>query len=60
MEPHAHKHQTGFDPQIDDPMVRAEQRARLREFLREYQAEHGPIDPKLRAEIRAKLDTLDA
>jgi hypothetical protein len=60
MEPHARHHRPSFDPRIDDPTVRAAQGERLLSFVRDLEAEHGPIDPVKRAEVRAKLEATDA
>ncbi len=60
MEPHARRIQEPFHPAGDDPVVRAAQRERLRTFVLEYEAKHGPLDPKLLAETRAKFEAADA
>lgn len=60
MEPHAREREIGYDPIVDT----AEYRRRLREHMlataSELDAEHGPVDPKLEAEIRAKLLAADS
>jgi len=56
MEPHARKHEIDYPSHpMDDPAIRAGQQRRIREFLREYEAEHGPLDPVRGAEIEALL-----
>jgi hypothetical protein len=56
MEPHARKIEIDFPSHpMDDPDVRAGQQRRIREFLTEHEAEHGPLDPKRGAEIAALL-----
>ena len=55
MEPHARQQLPAFSPHGDDPAERAAQRERLREHVREWEAEHGLIDPAIRDEIRAKM-----
>lgn len=60
MESPARQFKPSFDPRIDDPSVRGAQGERLRSFVRELEAEHGPIDPAKRAEVRAKLEATDA
>jgi hypothetical protein len=60
MEPHARKLEPSFDPIIDTPEWRAEHKRLLGEYVREMEAEHGPLDPAKLAEIQAKLDADDA
>ena len=57
MEQPARKHEFSFDPRADDPAVRQQQREQLREFVRELEAEHGPVDPKELAKLRAQAET---
>jgi len=61
MEPHARKHEVDYPSHpADDPAIRAGQQRRIREFLREYEAEHGPLDPKGLAAVDAQLAEIDA
>lgn len=41
----------------DDLDARRAQQQRLRDYVAEWEAENGPVDPKLLDEIRAKADT---
>jgi hypothetical protein len=59
MEQPARSYESSFDPRIDTSEWRSAQRARLMAFARELEAEHGPPDPQLVAEVQAKIDSLD-
>lgn len=60
MEQSSRNLESSFDPRVDTPEWRRAQRERLLAFAKELQAEHGPVDPELRAEICAKLASLDS
>lgn len=60
MEQSARNLESSFDPKVDTLEWRHAQRDRLLAFAKELEAAHGPVDPELRAEIRAKLASLDS
>lgn len=56
MEPPARKHEIEYPSHpMDDPAVRAGQQRHIRDALRKFEAEHGPLDPVRGAEIAALL-----
>jgi hypothetical protein len=60
MEPHAkQQREVGFDPVVDT----AEYRRRLREHMLasadQLDADHGPVDAAIEADVRAKLAAAD-
>lgn len=61
MEPHARKLEIDLPVHpADDPAVRAGQQRHIAQFLKDYEAEHGPFDPKRLAAVDAQLDEIDA
>lgn len=60
MEPHARKCEIGYDPVVDTVEYRRRLRQHLLASAAELDAEHGPVDPELEAEIRAKLLAADS
>ena len=57
MEHPARKREFSFDPRADDPAVREQQRQQQAEWVREWEAEHGPVDPDELAKLRAQAET---
>jgi hypothetical protein len=57
MEQPAHSRALSFDPVIDTPEWRRAQRERLLASVKELEAEHGPVDPEILAEIEAAAAT---